>query len=146
MNIQENIDKQVAEYPSPTPTDDVSYQPAVSIYSGSVEDTLLAHRPCPDMEGVANYDPQNAVRGQAHIESLRAKFGLRAQRQKKQGNPLGYVCTEHECTGPLVGEATGKPKEVIDDRWRAKIKEKSLRLPERAILQPTRSHNEAAQH
>jgi hypothetical protein len=98
------------------------------------------------MEGVASYDPQNAERGLKEIQDLRTQFGFKARPKKKRGNPLGYVCTEHGCTGPLIGEETIQPKEVIDARWRAKMKEKALRLPERAILQPTRFHNEAAQY
>ena len=139
MNVQDN---QATEYTPPTPTDDVSYQPAVSIYSGDVEDSLLAHRPCPDMEGMANYDPKNAVLGQTHIDSLRARFGLKAQTQKKQGNPLSYRCTEKECIGPLIGTPSQEPKEVLDARWRMRLKNKGNGLPMRRIVR--KEDNETA--
>ena len=116
-------------------TDDVSYCQAISIYGENgeyVSDSVAAHRPCPDMEGVASFHPKNAEKGQAYIEEIRKTLKLKRQ-SKREPIPHSYVCNETNCLGPTVGQRSARPKEVIDDRWRERVRAKALRLPNRLI-------------
>ncbi|MBU2898031.1 hypothetical protein [Vibrio hepatarius] len=131
-------------------SDDVEYCPAISIYDENVKATHPSHLPCASMEGIVNYDPKNAERGQVYIQNLRAHFGLKrsSQKEKKIGSHLNYICTHDECLDPWnikhrQPKSKTKPKEKVDDNWRTKLSIKANNLPSRAIQR--QEHHEATQ-
>lgn len=119
-------------------TEDINYCHSESIYTESgnyaVTATSPCHKPCEDMEGMKDLDPNKTRRSALIIQKLRDQHGLNKSHQgDRSSNPLSYRCTETECSGPLIGEPNDKPQEVLDDRWRMQLKEKALRLPNRKL-------------
>lgn len=129
-------------------SEDINYCQSGSIYTESgtyaVAATSPCHKPCEDMEGMKNIDPNKTRRSALIIQKLREKHGLNKDRfEAKKAKPLAYRCSETECLGPLVGQPSDKPKEVLDDKWRMRLKEKALRLPKRKIQKLSEAHETA---
>ncbi|NRB68769.1 MAG: hypothetical protein HRU48_15585 [Vibrio sp.] len=129
-------------------TEEINYCKSQSIYTEdgkyAVSATSPCHQPCADMEGMTNVDPNKTRRSALIIQKLRERHGLNKSRQgERSSNPLSYLCTETECSGPLIGEPNDKPPEVLDERWRMRLKEKALRLPNRKIQRPSEVHETA---
>lgn len=86
---------------------DVIFIEAVSIYDGAnyIKPSSPIHKPCPDMEGLKNYDPDtprdSAKTKRAHflISKLREKHGIK-KRVKPESKPLTYICTDEGCVEP----------------------------------------------
>lgn len=89
---------------------DVIFKEAVSIYDGAnyIKPSSPIHKPCPDMEGLKNYEPKTTKRARFLISKLREKHGIR-KRVKPTPKPLTYTCTEQGCI---------EPWEVINDQTR----------------------------
>ena len=122
-------------------SEDINYCESQSIYTEdgkyAIAATSPCHQPCADMEGMTNVDPNKTRRSALIVQRLRQKYGLSGSQGERSSNPLGYLCTESGCSGPLIGEQSNKPKEVLDHRWRMRLKEKSLRLPPRKVQKPS---------
>lgn len=129
-------------------TEDINYCESQSIYTEdgkyAVAATSPCHQPCADMEGMTNVDPNKTRRSALIVQRLREKHGLNKSHQgERKSNPLGYRCTETECSGPLIGEPNDKPKEVLDNKWRMRLKERALRLPFRVVQKSSEAHEAA---
>lgn len=129
-------------------TEDTNYCESESIYTENGEYAIAAtspcHKPCEDMAGMKDVDPNKTRRSALIIQKLRDRHGLNKSRQgERNSNPLSYRCTETDCSGPLIGEPNDKPQEVLDDRWRMRLKEKTLRLPNRKVQRPSEVHETA---
>jgi len=57
---------------------DVNYTPSKSIYDGAnyIKPSSPIHKPCPDMAGMANQDPEKLKRSRYLLQKLREKHGL----------------------------------------------------------------------
>lgn len=129
-------------------SEDINYCESQSIYTEdgkyAVAATSPCHQPCDDMAGMINVDPNKTRRSALIIQKLREKHGLNKDRfDAKKAKPLAYRCSETECLGPLVGQPSDKPKDVLDAKWRARLKEKALRLPNRVVKKSSEAHEEA---
>lgn len=93
-------------------TDDVSYTPAISPYTGEVATEHPSFLPCPDMAGMAKepLDDNQCQRGLYLLEQLRKKHGLRRRTQPE-------------------------PKEVLEPKrgWREKLRVSANQLPNRTV-------------
>lgn len=76
---------------------DITYKEAVSIADLPI--TSPIHKPCPDMAGLENYDPEKTERACFLISKLREKHGIR-KRVKPKPKPLTYTCTKQGCIEP----------------------------------------------
>lgn len=76
---------------------DATYKEAVSIADLTITDPI--HKPCPDMAGLEDYDPEKTKRARFLISKLREKHGIR-KRVKPTPKPLTYTCTEQGCIEP----------------------------------------------
>lgn len=85
---------------------DVNYKEAVSIADLPITDPI--HKPCPDMAGLENYDPEKTERACFLISKLREKHGIR-KRVKPKPNALTYTCTEQGCIEPWGTVSNAKP-------------------------------------
>lgn len=129
-------------------SEDINYCESQSIYTEdgkyAVAATSPCHQPCADMEGMVNPSPERLEISLLCINELRDKYGLhKLEKAKKKSNPLGYRCSETECSGPLIDEPREKPKEALDAKWRMRLKEKALRLPKRKIQRSSETHEAA---
>ena len=131
------------------PVEDVEYCPAISIYDKGVRATSPTHMPCPDMEGLSDFDPVKTERSLSRMEVLRKELGLnKRQRQSSKNGPLNYICTEDKCLDPW--EIKSKPKNKTktkadtDTRWRTRLAVKANNLPDRAVQR--QGQNETTQH
>lgn len=131
-------------------TEDINYCESESIYTESghyaIAATSPCHKPCEDMAGMKDVDPKKIRQSALTIQKLREEHGLNKRQHTQNGlNPLRYLCTETDCVGPLIGKQRDKPEEPLDSRWRDRLKEKALRLPNRRIPQRSKQ-DETTQH
>lgn len=114
--------------------EDITYCPGQSIVDLPI--TSPAHLACPDMVGMENIDPDKIEKSLQSLEELRAKHGLR-RRVKPEAKPMDYICTETTCLPPcdIRNLPKSRPKIVSasDKKWRSRLQEKSLRLPDRTV-------------
>ncbi|EGQ7984220.1 hypothetical protein HJA60_004300 [Vibrio vulnificus] len=89
---------------------DVEFMPAISIYDGEnyTQPSSATHKPCPDMAGLENYDPEKTERARFLISKLREKHGIR-KRVKPKPNALTYTCTSQGCIEPWGTVSNAKP-------------------------------------
>jgi hypothetical protein len=85
--------------------EDVDYTESVSSVDLPICDPI--HKPCPDMEGLKDFDPEKTERARFLISKLREKHGIK-KRVKPTPKPLNYTCTERGCIEPwgTVSNAT----------------------------------------
>ena len=76
---------------------DVTYIVGKSIADLPINDPI--HKPCPDMAGLVNYDPEKTQRACFLISKLREKHGIK-KRVKPSAKPLNYRCTHEGCVEP----------------------------------------------
>lgn len=120
-------------------SEDINYCESSSIYTENgkyaMPATSPSHMPCPDMQGLANYDPEKTKRARFLLSKLREKHGLiKHEQPEKKTLSHQYKCNEDGCFGPLLGNKDlKKPNDAVDERWRARIKEKALRLSSRVV-------------
>ncbi|MFZ3511211.1 hypothetical protein [Vibrio harveyi] len=76
---------------------DVTYIVGKSIADLPINDPI--HKPCPDMAGLVNYDPEKTQRACFLISNLREKHGIK-KRVKPEPKPLNYTCTNRGCIEP----------------------------------------------
>ncbi|RCR58445.1 hypothetical protein DTW68_24915 [Vibrio harveyi] len=86
--------------------EDIDYEASVSVAYLPITDPI--HLPCPDMEGLINFDPIKAHRSCCLIAEIRKRHGLQ-QRVRVQPKPLTYVCTECGCIEPWGTVNNGNP-------------------------------------
>ncbi|CAK2740227.1 hypothetical protein [Vibrio crassostreae] len=84
---------------------DVTYKEAVSIAELPITDPI--HKPCPDMEGLKDFDPEKTERARFLISKLREKHGIK-KRVKPTPKPLNYNCTARGCIEPWGTVSKGK--------------------------------------
>jgi len=123
--------------------EDIDYCSGKSIVDLPITSPL--HLPCESMAGTENLDPEKTEKSLQSVEELRAKFGFR-KKVKTNEKPLDYICTEEKCLDPndIRNPPKSRPKimSTNDKKWRSRLQEKSLRLPNRVV---TRTEpNEAA--
>ncbi|WP_182032930.1 hypothetical protein [Vibrio diabolicus] len=130
-------------------TDDVNYCHGISIYDNDVRATSPIHMPCPDMEGLSDFDPKKTERSLSRMEMLREELGLnKRQRQSSNNAPLNYICTESKCLEPWEikrkPKHRTKPRAETDAKWRTRLAVKANNLPDRAVQR--QGQNETTQH
>ncbi|CAK1712385.1 conserved hypothetical protein [Vibrio crassostreae] len=86
--------------------EDVDYTESVSSADLPICDPI--HKPCPDMEGLKDFDPEKTERARFLISKLRQKHGIK-KRAKPTPKPLNYTCTERGCIEPWGAVSKGKP-------------------------------------
>ncbi|CAK1953344.1 conserved hypothetical protein [Vibrio crassostreae] len=86
--------------------EDVDYTESVSSVDLPICDPI--HKPCPDMEGLKDFDPEKTERARFLISKLREKHGIK-KRVKPIPKPLNYTCTERGCLEPWGMVNKGKP-------------------------------------
>ena len=69
------------------------------------------HKPCPDMAGMENPDPQKRERAQFLVAQLREKHGIK-KRVKSHSRPMHYVCSEIGCAEPWGSVSNVNPGDV----------------------------------
>ncbi|CAK2315978.1 conserved hypothetical protein [Vibrio crassostreae] len=85
--------------------EDVDYTESVSSVDLPICDPI--HKPCPDMEGLKDFDPEKTERARFLISKLREKHGIK-KRVKPTPKPLNYTCTERGCIEPWGTVSKGK--------------------------------------
>ncbi|WP_017191174.1 hypothetical protein [Vibrio harveyi] len=85
---------------------DVTYVVGKSIADLPISDPI--HKPCPDMAGLENYDPEKTQRACFLISKLREKHGIK-KRVKPELKPLTYTCTKQGCIEPWGTVSNAKP-------------------------------------
>ncbi len=127
--------------------EDVDYCPAISIADLPI--TSPIHKPCPDMVGLADYEPDKTERARSQLSKLRETLGIR-KRVKPTKTPLTYVCTEQGCLEPWQLRRKPKRKNKTkrfdnpNKEWQQRLDVKKNQLPNRAVQR--QEQNEAAQH
>ncbi|CAK2037570.1 hypothetical protein [Vibrio crassostreae] len=85
--------------------EDVDYTESVSSVDLPIYDPI--HKPCPDMEGLKDFNPEKTERARFLISKLREKHGIK-KRVKSTPKPLNYTCTERGCIEPWGTVSKGK--------------------------------------